>query len=87
MQITVPEPISKQLHESMLDDQDLIEGIRLVEPVAVPGRPGHYRCTCLVAVRRPLDPETAELRRLTVGLKRLDETWEVLDVDGLEPLV
>lgn len=86
MEITVPETISRQLHESMLDDKDLIDGIRLVEPVAVPERPGHYRCSCLVAVRRPLDPETAELRKLTVGLKRVEETWEVLEVDGLEPL-
>ncbi len=77
--------VERLLRASMLDQRDLAAGIRQEQLVEVPGKAGHYRCLCTVAVRRPLDPETAQLRRLELSLRRSGETLEVYAVGGLDP--
>ena len=37
-------------------------------------------------MRRPLDPETSELRQLDVSLRRTEEGFEAFDLTGLEGL-
>lgn len=84
--ISIPPALRDRLREHLLEEQDLLEGIRHEELTEISGRPGRYRCTCTLALRRPLDPETAEMRRLQVVLRRLDsESWEVEEVEGLAP--
>ncbi len=82
--ITIIESVRKKLRASLLEDEDLVAGVRQAQPAEVEGQPGHYRCLCAVAVRRPLDPETAEMRELEVGLRRLEDGWEVVRVAGLD---
>lgn len=82
--ITIAEPVRQQLRASLLEDEDLIAGVRQERPVEVEGQPGQYRCVCTVAVRRPLDPETAEMRELEVWLQRLEDGWELFRVAGLD---
>ncbi len=82
--ITIVETVRKLLRAALLEDEDLIAGVQQERPVEVEGQPGLYRCACAVAVRRPLDPETAEIRQLLVSLRRLEEGWEVFRVEGLE---
>ena len=83
--ILIPEPLRKLLRENLIEEQDLIEGIGHEELTAIRDRPGWFHCTCTLALRRPLDPETAELRRLGVTLRQIDSgSWEVDSVEGLE---
>ena len=83
---TLSDAVRRKLREALLEDQDLLVSLRRVRPVEDPERVGLYRCQCTVAVRRPLDPETSELRRLEVTLRRTEEGFEVFDLTGLEGL-
>ncbi len=82
--ITIVETIRQLLRASLLEGEDLITAIQQERPVEVEGQPGHYRCDCTVAVRRPFDPETSEMRQVQVSLRRLEEGWEVYGLVGLE---
>jgi hypothetical protein len=82
--IKVTESVRMTLRYAMLDEQDLRESLKQGISEEVPGDDGSLRCTCFLAVRRQLDPETAELRRLEVSYRRSDEGIEVFDLEGLE---
>ncbi len=83
-EIVVPAPLRALLEANLLEERDLAESIGLSEIEEVPGTPGAYTCRCMVPVRRAFDPETAELRRLSLKLKRLDSgAWQVESIDGL----
>jgi len=83
---TLSEVVQRKLSEALLEDQDLLVSLRRVRLAEDPDRAGLYRCQCTVAVRRPLDPETAELRQLDVSLRRTDDGFEAFDLTGLEGL-
>jgi hypothetical protein len=80
---SISEPVRRQLRAAMLEELDLISSLREQPPTEVPGQPGAYSCDCTVAVRRPLDPETAELKKLHVSLSKMESGWLVSHVDGL----
>ena len=75
-----------KLAEALLEDQDLLVSLRRARPEEDPERTGLFRCQCMVAVRRPLDPETSELRQLDVTLRRTEAGFEAIDLTGLEGL-
>jgi hypothetical protein len=81
--ISISEPVRRQLRTALLEELDLITSIRESSQVAVPGEPGTYSCDCTVAVRRPLDPETAELKELRVLLRKMETGWLVSSIEGL----
>ena len=81
--ISISEPVRKQLRSALLEERDLIDSLRGTPHRALPGKPGSYLCVCKVAVRRPFDPETAELRELEVTLERMQSGWFVTRVEGL----
>ena len=83
---TLTEEVRRKLSEALLEDQDLLVSLRRVRPVEDAERAGLFRCQCTVAVRRPLDPETSELRQLEVTLRRTDEGFEAFELTGLEGL-
>ena len=83
---TLSDEVRHSLSEALLEDQDLLISLRRVQPVEDPARPGLFRCQCTVAVRRPLDPETSELRQLEVSLRRTEEGFEAFELTGLEGL-
>jgi len=83
---TLSDEVRRSLSEALLEDQDLLVSLRRVQPAEDPDRPGLFRCQCTVAVRRPLDPETSELRQLDVSLRRTDEGFEAFELTGLEGL-
>ncbi len=83
---TLSEVVRRKLREALLEDQDLLVSLRRVRPAEDPERAGLYRCQCTVAVRRPLDPETSELRQLDVSLRQTDDGFEAFDLTGLEGL-
>ena len=83
---TVSDEVRRKLREAMLEDQDLLASLRQTRPAEAPERPGLFRARCTVAVRRPLDPETSELRQLEVSLRQTEEGFEAFDLSGLESL-
>ena len=83
---TLSDEVRRKLREALLEDQDLLISLRRVHPTEDPDRVGLFRCKCMVAVRRPLDPETSELRHLNVKLRRTEEGFEAFDLTGLEGL-
>ena len=80
------EEVRRKLSEALLEDQDLLVSLRRVRPTEDPERAGLFYCQCTVAVRRPLDPETSELRQLDVTLRRTEEGFEAFELTGLEGL-
>jgi hypothetical protein len=83
---TLSDEVRRKLNEVLLEDLDLIASLRQVQPKEDPARPGVFRCRCTVAVRRPLDPETSELREIDLLLRRTDEGFEAVELTGLEGL-
>lgn len=84
MSFTLSDEVRLKLSRALLEDQDLLVSLRQVRPAEDPEHPGLFRCQCTVAVRRPLDPETSELRELDVSLRRTDEGFEAFELTGLE---
>ncbi len=83
-ELVISEQLRDLLRANLLEERDLVEAIGLAEIVEVSGEPGRYACRCVVPVRRPLDPETVELRRLQLKLQRHESRgWEVESIDGL----
>jgi hypothetical protein len=82
--IHVPESIREQLRLVFIDPDDLrgALGNADAEPVANP--PGCFRARPTLAVPRPLDPETAEMRQLEVYLRPVEGGLEVFAVRGLD---
>ncbi len=82
--IQFAEKIQQQLRLALVDVEDLrgALGRAAAEPVAHP--PGCFRAHPTLAVPRPLDPETAELRQLEVYLRPVDGGMEVFAVRGLD---
>ena len=83
---TLNEEVRSKLSEALLEDQDLLISLRRVHPAEDPEHPGLFRVQCTVAVRRPLDPETSELRQLDVTLRRTEDGFEAFELTGLEGL-
>lgn len=83
---TLNDEVRRKLREALLEDQDLLVSLRRVRPVEDPDHVGLFRCQCTVAVRRPLDPETSELRQLDVSLRRTEDGFEAFELTGLEGL-
>lgn len=83
-EIGLTESVRRRLREALLPERDLIDAIRQEELRPIAEEPGCYRCVCTLAIRRALDPETAEVRRLDVTLHRTDSGAMVTDVAGLE---
>ena len=83
--ISMTETVRGQLRAVLLEDNDLIDSVRRQEPFPDPDELGQFRCEAAVAIRRPLDLETAVLRRVRVAVRKKDEGWEIFEVEGLEP--
>ena len=83
---TLSDEVRHKLSEALLEDQDLLISLRRVRPTEDPEHAGVFHCKCMVAVRRPLDPETSELRHLDVSLRRTEDGFEAFDLTGLEGL-
>lgn len=80
----VPEAIRLRLSAALLDVNDLGEFLRHAKPESDPAQPGLARCAGLLPVRRALDPETSQLRRVEIVLRDTGEGWEVVALDGLD---
>jgi hypothetical protein len=74
---------ARTLEESFVEARDLIDGLREHHGEEDPSAPGTYRCRFLMTVRRPLDLETATLREVEVRMRRVDDGYEVISVQGL----
>lgn len=82
--IHFPEAIREQLRLAFVDADDLRGALAQTEPEAVANPPGCFRARPTLAVPRPLDPETAEMRQLEVYLRPVDDGLEVFAVRGLD---
>ena len=82
--IHFPEAIRDQLRLAFIDAEDLLGALASTEAEPVANPPGCFRARPTLAVPRPLDPETAEMRQLDVYLRPLDEGLEVFAVRGLD---
>lgn len=81
--ILIRQQVCDLLRESLLTESDLAAAIYRSNRVPDPEQIGYFRCTCTVALRRPLDPETATLRQVEVRIKQTGEGLEVYAVEGL----
>ncbi len=82
--LVIPAHLRDLLEANLLEARDLVEAIALAEIEERPGEPGSWTCRCIVPVRRAFDPETAELRRLELELRRHESGgWEVESIGGL----
>lgn len=82
--LKLSDQVRQQLTEVLLEDRDLEASLRGQRPEEVPDSPGLYRCSCTLAVRRPLDPETSELREVEVALRSVEGGFEAFELKGLE---
>lgn len=82
--LVLSERLRERLAANLLEERDLVEAIGLTEIEESSDQPGRYTCRCMVPVRRAFDPETAELRRLDLTLRRHESgAWAVEKIDGL----
>lgn len=73
-----------ELEAAMVSEDRLADAIRNEERIPLPGEPGLVMCNLIVPVPRVSDPETAELRRISVTMSSHDtDTVEVVRLDGL----
>ena len=82
--IHLPESIRDQLRMAFVDAEDLRGALSVIDAEPVANPPGCFRARPTLAVPRPLDPETAEMRQLDVYLRPLDDGLEVFAVRGLD---
>lgn len=82
--VRLSDDVRRQLREALVDEQFLLELVQVREPQEVPGQPGRRKGSYLAPIRRPLDPETAEMRKIRVFLREVDEGWEIYQVEGLD---
>lgn len=75
--------VRKTLEESFVEERELIDGLREQRSTEDPAVPGTYVCSFVMTVRRPLDLETARLRRVEVRMRALSDGYEVVSVEGL----
>jgi hypothetical protein len=80
----ISDTVQEILQSAFVDEHDLLRALRNQLPQELPDQPGRYRCRCSLAVRRPLDPETMEMRELVVYLLPAGDEWEVYGVEGLD---
>lgn len=81
--IFIRQQVCDRLRQSMLTESDLAAAIYRSDRIPDREQIGHFRCTCTVALRRPLDPETATLHEVEVRIKQTGEGLEVYAVEGL----
>ena len=81
--ISMTEEVRGQIRAVLLEDKDLINSVRRQERTPIPGEPGRFQCEAAVAIRRPLDLETAVLRQIRVSIRQTDDSWEIYAVEGL----
>jgi hypothetical protein len=86
-EFTIGPEVRELLTSAFLEERDFIDSLRQEKPVEDPAEPGVFQSRCIVAVRRPLDLETAQLRRLTVRMRRGASGWEVFALEGLESAI
>ena len=79
------EKVQHQLRLALIDADDLRGVLSQAEPEPVANPPGCFRARPTLAVPRPMDPETAEMRRLEVYLRPVGSGgMEVFAVRGLD---
>lgn len=76
--------VRKLLEQRFVEERDLIDGLREQRGVEDPSDPGTYVCSFMMTVRRPMDLETAELRRVVVRMRAAGDGYEVVAVEGLD---
>ncbi len=75
--------VRKILEESFVEERDLLDGLREHRCREEAFEPGIYVCSFLMTVRRPMDLETAELRRVQVRMRAVGDGYEVVSIQGL----
>lgn len=80
---TITEGVRKTLEESFVEERDLLDAVREErgDGAALPAE--GLELTVILTVRRPMDLETAELRKVSVRLRPVEEGFEVFALDGL----
>jgi hypothetical protein len=82
--IEVPDAVREQLRLGLVRMDDFRPAVENAQLEAVPQPPGCFRAQIQLAVPRPLDPETAQVRRLDVFLRPVDAGYEVFSIRGLD---
>lgn len=75
--------VSDSLAAAFLPFDELIQAVERAGIAPIAGRPGWAVSTPSIVLRRPLDPEFLEERRIEVVLVGADGSWRVHEVRGL----
>ncbi len=82
--IRVADALRERLRLALIDERELLDSVRRSPREPIPDVPGQERCRLTLAVRRPLDPETSEMRSLEVRLRpAAGGGLEICAIDGL----
>lgn len=82
--ITVAAAVRKQLNESLLNPEAIFRALLDVPWQQSAGDPDVSIGVCEVPMPRPLDPETAQIRKLSCELRRREDGWELVAIHGLD---
>lgn len=83
--LRISDAIRERLRAVLLEESDLIEFLSHARREEIDGDARALRCSGMLPVRRPWDPETSEPRQVQVDLRWVKEAWEVNAIRGLEP--
>ena len=82
---TLTPTLLKRLEQAFVEGRDVLESLERRTPVEDPDSPGTYTVSFMLTVRRPMDLETAEIRRVVARMRRVgpEDDYEVFAVEGL----
>lgn len=81
----ISDSIRERLRAVLLEESDLVEFLSHARREEIDGDARALRCSGMMPVRRPWDPETFEPRQIQVDLRWVEEAWEVVGIRGIEP--
>ncbi len=82
--ITISTAVRRQLNESLLDPEAVCRALRQVPWEKSGGDPEISIGVCELPLPRPLDPETAQIRKLSCELRRSSDGWDLVAIHGLD---
>ena len=81
----ISDAIRERLRAVLLEESDLVEFLSHARREEIDADGRALRCSGMLPVRRPWDPETSEPRQVQVDLRWVEDAWEVSAIRGLEP--
>ncbi|HKI85813.1 MAG TPA: hypothetical protein VKA53_03610 [Thermoanaerobaculia bacterium] len=82
--ITIATAVRRQLDESLVNPESVCRALLEVPWQCSDRDPEVSIGVCEIPLPRPLDPETAQMRKLSCELRKRTDGWELVAVHGLD---